>query len=392
MKRAGIVLIGLLFFLLTGCGSLPKTVQEDTAAWKKDSRNISAELVLSHSLELVYATEFGVDYYENGCSLISISDGSRFLLVPEGQNAPKDLPEDIVTLKEPVSDIYLVASAVMDMFCSMDGLEDIALSGTKAEDWYIEAARKAMAEGKIKYAGKYNAPDYEQILEQACELSIQSTMIYHSPEVKEKLESFHIPVLVDYSSYEQHPLGRCEWIKLYGTLTGRMEEAQAAFLEQENAFKKVRADVEGAEQETEKTVAFFYITSSGMVNVRKTENYVSKMIELAGGSYLFDDLGRGENDASSVNMQMEEFYAKARDADYLIYNSSVDGRVASVEELLQKSPLLKEFKAVQEKNVWCTTQNMYQSSMEIGTMILDIHKMLTEDTEDEAPAFLYRLE
>lgn len=54
-------------------------------------------------------------------------------------------------------------------------------------------------------------PDYELILENDCDLAIESTMIYHSPEVKEQLESFEIPVLVERSSYEEHPLGRLEW-------------------------------------------------------------------------------------------------------------------------------------------------------------------------------------
>ena len=54
-------------------------------------------------------------------------------------------------------------------------------------------------------------------------------MIYHTPEVKEKLEALGIPVLVERSSYETDPLGRMEWIKLYGALTGHYAEAAAFF-------------------------------------------------------------------------------------------------------------------------------------------------------------------
>ena len=50
-------------------------------------------------------------------------------------------------------------------------------------------------------------------------------MIYHNPEVKEKLEDLGIPVLVEMSSYESHPLGRLEWIRVYGLLTDREKEA-----------------------------------------------------------------------------------------------------------------------------------------------------------------------
>ena len=37
--------------------------------------------------------------------------------------------------------------------------------------------------------------------------------------------------------------------------------------------------------------------------------------------------------SSSANVQMEAFYAAAKDADYLIYNSSIDGEVADLQEL-----------------------------------------------------------
>ena len=65
------------------------------------------------------------------------------------------------------------------------------------------------------------------------------------------------------------------------------------------------------------------ITTNGTVNGRKSSDYVPKMIELAGGKYIFGNLGDDGSRSSSVNMQMEEFYATAKDADYLIYNLSL---------------------------------------------------------------------
>lgn len=109
-------------------------------------------------------------------------------------------------------------------------------------------------------------------------------MISHSPEVKEKLESFGIPVLVEHSSYENHPLGRTEWLKLYGVLLGKEDMADELFQEQVEKLKTVEDS-----DNTGKTVAFFYINSIGAANVRKSNDYVSKMIELAGGKYIFDD-------------------------------------------------------------------------------------------------------
>lgn len=371
----------MLMTLLVSCG-LP----QDTAQLTGE-HEISPSLTYTGEMELDYAEEFTVDYYDGGYALITISDGSRFLVVPKDAEIPEHLEEDIVILKQPITNIYLVASAVMDMFVSMDAVDCIRLSGTKEDNWYIEEAKQAMASGKISYAGKYNMPDYERILDENCGLAIESTMILHSPEVKENLENFGIPVFIDRSSYEKHPLGRTEWVKLYGVLLGKEKEAEAAFEQQKIALESVFG-----ETMQEKTVAFFFITSNGMVSVRKSGDYVPKMIELAGGKYVFSDLGN-DTASSSVNMQMEEFYAKAKDADYLVYNSTIDGGVLSKEELLQKSPLLEEFKAFADGNVFCTTQNLYQESMQSGTFILDIHQMLTaEESENETFSYLFRLE
>jgi iron complex transport system substrate-binding protein len=118
------------------------------------------------------------------------------------------------------------------------------------------------------------------------------------------------------------------------------------------------------------------------VVVRKSTDYVPRMIELAGGRYIFDDLEDDTGKRSSVSMTMEEFFATAVDADYLIYNGTVDDPIESIDDLLAKDPLFSEFKAVKEGNVWCAGKYLYQATDTIGSMITDIHLMLT--TEDES--------
>lgn len=381
MRKRGMVLLLSLLLLLTAACS-----PGEGGADGERNTDISAGLEYEDSMELLYAEKFSVDYYTGGFSLVTVNGSERYLVVPEGKESPGDLAEDITVLYQPLDRIYLVASAVMDMFISMDSLDVIRFTGTKAASWYLEEAREAVETGNILYAGNYSAPDYEQILAEGCDLAIENTMVYHTPEVKEQLEKFGIPVMVDYSSYETEPLGRTEWVKLYGLLADREEEAAEAFAGQQEAFASI-----GDAEDTGKTVAFFYITSSGEVNVRKASDYLPKMIELAGGHYVFSDLGAEDDTASStVSLQMEEFYAAAREADYLIYNSTIDGELSSAEELFGKSELLENFKAVREGNVYCTTRDLYQSSMELGTMIADIHGML--NGEEDGLTYLYRLD
>lgn len=369
-KLAGLCLLGILGNSLTVLGALE-----------------IPGLAYESSMELQYAENFSVDYYEGGYALLSIQDEEQFLVVPEGAPIPEGLDGEIEVLQQPLENIYLVATSAMDFFASLDGMDAIRLSGTEADGWYVEAAKEAMEDGDILYAGKYSTPDYERIVAEHCDLAVESTMIYHTPEVQEKLEEFGIPVVVERSSYENHPLGRVEWMKLYGVLLDKEAEAEEIFTEQTKKLEEVMES-----DHTGKTVAFFYISSNGYANVRKSGDYISKMINLAGGNYVFQNLGENDNALSTVNMQMEEFYAGAKNADVLIYNSTIDGELTDLEALLSKSELLADFKAVQSGNVWCTTQNVFQETSGLADMIMDMHEIFTDDTGSlNKTTYLYRL-
>lgn len=362
-RKQFLKLIPAAALALSGCGS--KTEPSNTES-----------LVFSHHYQLDYAQQFTADCYEGGYTMVSIPDsGQKFLVVPQDAAEVDSLPADVTVLRQPVENIYLVSTSVMDLILHLDALDSVTLSGTKAEGWYLPEAKQAMEAGRIAYAGKYSAPDYEQILAANCGLAIENTMILHTPEVKEQLEHFGIPVLVERSSYESGPLERMEWIKLYGILLGKEDTAEQVFAAQEAAIAPL------LEQEpTGKSCAFFSLSSNNLATVRKGSDYVAKMIEMAGGAYVFSDLTDNGNSLATMNLPLEDFYAGAKDADVLIYNSAIEGTIASVSQLTEKFPLLSEFKAVQSGQVWCTAQSLFQQSMELADLILDMNKVFTEGT------------
>ena len=365
----------VLALLLTGCaGANTEQTQSD---W-----------VPERSMPLQFATQFQVDYYSGGYKLISLADGSKFLVVPEGCEVPASAPKDAVPLYQPIENIDLAATSAMCLFDALNRLDAITLSGSRAESWYIDNARKAMEDGKILYAGKYSEPDYEMLLSHSCPLAVESMMIGHASDVKQKLEELGIAVLTDQSSMEEHPLGRTEWMKLYAALLNEEDRAEALFNEQ---VAYLNDALQG--ENPQKTVAFFHISSSGYVVARKSGDYVTKMLELAGGRYVFSDLGDRETKTSTVNIEMEQFFAAAKDADYIIYNSTIGGKIHSMEELLEKSALLAQFKAVRNGNVWCTQKNMYQETTQLGQMIQSFRKIFSGEADGltQLP-FLYRLQ
>ena len=362
-----------------------KNKKEDQSKSDKKGPEIDG-LTYESTMDLTYATEFDVYDYKDGYKLLDVHEDRQYLVVPEGKEAPEGLSEDIVVLQQPLDHIYMAATAIMSLLDAVDAIDQVKFSGLNASGWYVEDAKKAMESGDMIYAGKYSEPDYETLVNGECDLAVESTMILHTPKVQEMIEDLDIPVFVDYSSYESHPLGRTEWIKLYGAMLNKEDAADSFFEKQAQVIEKLKGF-----ENTEKTVAYFYVNTDGSIVVRKSEDYIPSMIEIAGGRYAFKNLKNVDSNAPSVKLTMEEFYATAVDADYLIYNGTIVGQVSSIKELEAKNNLFSEFKAVKNGNVWYTGKNLYQSTDTVGELIRDIHLMLTEENPQDM-TFLQKME
>ena len=351
-------------------------------------------LTFVSAMDTVYAEGFDIYTYVPAGSgtdelfrLIDVHGSAQYLLLPADSDPLmlQSLPDTITVLQAPLDNLYVAATSSMALFNAAGAIDRVKLTGTKADGWYIDAPKKALADGSMVYAGKYSAPDYELLTSSGCDLAVESLMILHSPEVKEKLEELGIPVFIDTSSRESHPLGRTEWVRLYGVLTGQEEEAEAFWNRQKEQF----AQAENYD-DTGLTVAFFSVSSSGNVIVRATEDYIPRMIRLAGGEYIFKDLVAESGYNSSVRLSMEEFYNTAQDADFLIYNATIESPVQNIDELCAASSLLYDFKAVQEGNVWQVEKSLYQSTDIATLMITDLRRMLTGENTEEM-TFLQQL-
>ncbi len=351
----------------------------------------SSENKHTDALELKYAGQFSVDYPQEGYKHIRIADGTDYICVPEGGQVKDFGYRDAVIIRLPVSEIYLAASSAMDLFVQLDALDMIGSCSTKASDYSIKEAAERIENGDIRYVGKYSAPDYETIINSGCSLAIESTMITHSPEIKEELERLGLPVLVERSSYENDPLGRLEWIKLYGVLLDREEEARIFFDAEEEKFISVRKKLETEDNGERPTVAFFHISSNGYVNIRKPGDYISSMIELAGGTYCPGNIEiENPNALSTMNIDWEQFYAQASQADILIYNTAIDGGLETVDDLIAKNKLFAGFKAVKSGSVYCTDTDVFQKSSAVCDVIEDLYAVINDGAAEDLK-YIYKL-
>lgn len=367
----------------SGDGYVDSLMDEKDATNVPVNENIKNWLsnhTVTGKLERKYAEKYGVSYYDDKYCILAINE-SEYYLISDNGDIPEDLPKEINVINIPIKDAYVVSTASMDYFTSLNALDNVKFTSFNDSDDKNEELNEYMNSGKISYAGKYSAPDYEKLLAGGCSLVIENTMISHSEGVLDKLHELKMNTIIDYSSKESTPFGRMEWIKLYGLLTGHQEEAERIFSEKEEKLSKM------TNNNTGKRVAYFYITDSGQVVVRKNQDYVVKLIEIAGGEYALNgnDLYNG---TGTMTIQKESFFDEIKDCDYLIYNSTISGKINSIGELLEKFSVLSKSKAYVDGNIYCTTENIYLNVMELPEIAEDINRALTGPEPTE---YLYRI-
>ena len=188
-----------------------------------------------------------------------------------------------------------------------------------------------------------------------------------------------------------HIAGRCDNVGQTGTLL-KIARRPAALHQYHALFARQAQRIAPLLEQpsTGKRCAFFSITSSGLATVRKSGDYVAQMIGMAGGEYVFTALTDSGNSLSTMNLPQETFYAQARNADVLIYNSTIEGVVDTREQLVKKCAMLADFKAVQSGDCWCTSKSFFQQSMALPDLIVDMNRVFTEG--DPAPEELTLLQ
>lgn len=343
-------------------------------------------LQFDHAMDPRHAECFNVYYYSEGYKVLDVPMGGRYLIVPEGGRIPEKLPGDMSVINAAPDNIYVAATSAMSLFNALESLDHVKFTGTNVDGWNIDAPKVALQDGSMTFAGKYSEPDYELLTSKKCEVAVESTMIFHAPQIKEMLEELGIPVFVDRSSYEGEPLGRTEWIRLYGAMMNKEELADELFKVQEENYK-----VSEQYKDTGKTVAIFSLRPDGSVRIRVSDDYIIYMLKAAGGKYVFDGSEPEGNKKEVYQISMEEFYSKAADADYLVYNATNGDDITTKKELLEKDGLFEDFKAFKEGNVWKCDKRLYQSTDIVTMLTSDFHTMLTVE-DATGMTFMRKLE
>ena len=351
----------------------------------------------------LFSIEHLKDENEKAYSKIEVFDKEKkldtsWLLLPEGVDKVSGAPAgvNIMTFRDR-QNIMVSSASTMALINAMDALSKVPMT-TADTTWRIQEIKDAIDKGTVKEVGKYSKPDYEQIISIGAEkhvtFAVFSTMLDSVPDVYDQLtKTCNLRIMRDQSSYESHPLGRTEWIKIYGEIFDMRDKSDAVFNGQVEILNETTSKINVPEAER-KTVLIFYTTSTkDTFYVRNAADYVTELVNLGGGKQVAE-IGPGKS--GNTKMTQELFIQECSQADYVLYNwtSGASGvKDESLQGLIDArlGDWFKDFKAYKEGNVWRTSNDFYQKMDKMGEMVADIYKMLYGENVSDTLTYVNRL-
>jgi len=91
-----------------------------------------------------------------------------------------------------------------------------------------QALKAAFSQGKIFELGQASIP-FEKLVQQRISMWVSAGMEPMDLNNRKRFESLGMAWIPDYDWREPHPLGKAEWLLLFGALTNRFDEAKTAF-------------------------------------------------------------------------------------------------------------------------------------------------------------------
>lgn len=326
-----------------------------------------------------YAQKFSIKYLPDNIKLVTDSGGKSFLLVPRGAAVPlkyKKLKNTMI-VRTPVKKIVICSGGEVSFIRHLDEskklYDTIAAVTVKENEWNDERMRELMQSGKIIYLSSSmdKEPSAEKIVQLKPDAVFLSGINLGETRLSLVLKGAGIPAVSVGSYTEPSDAGFLEWIKLYGAFFDMDKKADFVFkqmLEEKiNFVKKIEKEIEKRKLAKPRVALGFLYYVNGLVYTQSGNARYARYINESGGSYVMEN-GPVKG---AVQIGMEEFFNRCKDADVLIYSSDkryTPGKKA----LIAQNSLFAEFKAVKTGRVYLYDESYYLNSIELKEKLEDM--------------------
>lgn len=323
------ILLFLTIVQLVSC----KNTEETTAATQELSSN-----------QIEYATSLSI-YKKDGYSIVKVNNPwpkankkFTYILKEKGAIVPDSL-QKYNTISVPIQSI-VVTSTTNIPFLEMLQTESKLIGFPHTDYVSSEKTRKLIDAGKVKNIGQNERLNVEQLIDLNPDAIVTYGIDNNNPMI-DNLEKSGLKVLIQADWMEQSPLGKAEWIKLYGALFGKEKEAKTEF----DAIVKNYND---AMQLVANTKAQGTVLYGSMYQdqwfVANGKSWVAQFMKDAKSNYLWASIpGSG-----STPLSFEQILEKGKSANYWI----TTGSFKSYAEMKNSNPHYSQFDAFAKKNIY----------------------------------------
>lgn len=357
----------LLLVILLGCQNDSKDIS--TAIAKKGS-------VIKHATHLQIFEEDSIIRIH---IVRSDKKGSLFKLILSNKK-PSSIPEGYSFIQTPITDIAALSSTQIGMLSKLDAISSIrAVSNEKYV--YNPDLLKRIQKGQAYSLGDEGTIPMESIIQSGAKHVFFSDFGNDFPH-SEQLRSLGILCIPNSDWQETHPLGKAEWIKLFGYLTGKNDLANRVFSEIEDAYTRLSELTTNLKQKPK-------VTSGNMIGdiwyAPAGESYNSKLLANAGADYVY----KKTKGSGSTERSLEQVITENSQTEFWI-----NPGFTKKSEILTNSPKLKHLKLIDGKNIYCYSSFMnkfWEESASAPHLVLeDLIRIFHPDLLPEGKMYFYR--
>lgn len=323
------ILFVFVFLTLTAC----KKTEKSDSKTNSSSKN-----------EIEYATSLAI-YKQNGYSIVKVVNpwpnaekDFTYILKEKNATVPDSL-QKYNTIQVPLQSIVVTSTTIIP-YLEMLGVEN-KLVGFPHTDFISSVkTRKLIDNGTVKNVGQNEKLNMEMLIDSSPELIVTFGIDNNNPTL-DNLTKSGLKVLIQADWMEQSPLGKAEWIKLYGALFGKEKEAKSQYDAIVKNYKDALAVVA-----TKKPIATVLYGSmyQDQWYVAKANSWVAQFLKDAKANYLWSNIpGTG-----SIGLSFEQVLEKAKTAKYWI----ASGSYKTTSELNAINPHYSQFDAFKTKQVY----------------------------------------
>jgi len=263
----------------------------------------------------------------------------RYLLLPHGEPEPEGFAGYMV-IRTPVRNVAVFSTTHIG-YLDLLGCSDRIIGVARPEFVNTLSVQNRIKAGDITEIGMPFSPNLEVILELDPDLLIATALPPARKAEYNALVDAGVPVLVVSEWLESSPIGRAEWLKLYGAFFGKEDIAKREFRRIERSYLDLAALTRSVPV---KPSVITGLPFKDAWFVPGGNSYVAQLLRDAGADYHWSD--RANN--GSIKMDIESVYPVALQAGFWLS----PGTVMTLDELRAKDERFGDFPSIRAGRVW----------------------------------------